>query len=96
MCSIVYIVLQIHSEILLMLTDYHFTFRTRTLLYIPVRKHFKLHISLSMALSQWLSALFVALSVLILNSTSQVEKCVAGRCVTTVFHRECSDRFCRS
>ena len=50
MCSIVQIVLQIHSEILLMLKDYYFTFRTRTPLYILVRKHFKLLISLSMAL----------------------------------------------
>ena len=32
-----------------------------------------------MTFSKWLPALFVALSVLILNSTSQVEKCVAGR-----------------
>ena len=63
MCSIVQIVLEIHSEILLILKDYYFPFRTRTPLYIPVRKHFKLLISLSMALSQWLSALFVAFSV---------------------------------
>lgn len=48
-------------------------------LYIPGQKHLKLLISPSMTFSKWLPALFVALSVLILNSTSQVEKCVAGR-----------------
>ena len=48
-------------------------------LYIPVQKHLKLLISPSMTFSQWLPALFVAFSVLILNSTSQVEKFVAGR-----------------
>ena len=48
-------------------------------LYIPVQKHLKLLISPSMTFSQWLPALFVAFSVLILNSTFQVEKFVAGR-----------------
>ena len=48
-------------------------------LYIPGQKHLKLLISPSMTFSKWLPALFVALSVLILNSTSQVEKFVAGR-----------------
>ena len=48
-------------------------------LYIPVQKHLKLLISPSVTFSQCLPALFVALSVLILNSTSQVEKFVAGR-----------------